>query len=160
MGRPTKCTPEVTAQIARYVRGGMGREAAARLAGVGPSTFYRWMVDGEAEEEGIYREFRETILNAEARLQRQATLVLKRQMRSSNQGIAQRAAMYVLTNRFPREFSARHQVEATGRDGGPVAVEVSGSVEVRPVFTDEQLAAMSAEQLEAALGVLLKARGA
>lgn len=59
------------------------------------------------------------------------------------------AARFILPHRYPKEFSTRAEVQATGPDGGPV--QVQAEVAVRPLFSDEQLAAMTPEQLQAAL---------
>jgi hypothetical protein len=66
MGRPSKCTPEVTAAIADRIRAGNFPDVAARCEGVGKSTFYAWMQRGEAEDEGPYRDFVESVTRAEA----------------------------------------------------------------------------------------------
>ena len=43
--------------------------------------------------------------------------------------------------------------EVTGKDAGPVRVQAE--VAVRPLFSDEQLAAMTPEQLQAAIGAMV-----
>lgn len=46
-GRPSKLTPRLRDQIVGYVRVGNFASVAARAAGIGESTFYRWMERGE-----------------------------------------------------------------------------------------------------------------
>ena len=47
MARPTKLSPQVQDTILGLIRKGLNPERAAHAAGVAPSTFYRWMRDGE-----------------------------------------------------------------------------------------------------------------
>lgn len=65
MGRPTKCTPEVTGKVADAIRDGLYAESAATLAGIGERTYYSWMKRGEAGDEP-YVQFRLAVKKAEA----------------------------------------------------------------------------------------------
>lgn len=47
-GRPSKFTAEAALAIVADVAGGRSRDEAARAAGVGPSTLYRWLQRGRA----------------------------------------------------------------------------------------------------------------
>jgi DNA invertase Pin-like site-specific DNA recombinase len=66
MARPTKLTPPVAERIVKAFRAGNYAEAAARSAGIGASTYYRWLERGEAEEVGIPRDLLEEVRRAEA----------------------------------------------------------------------------------------------
>ncbi len=46
MGRKTKLTPELEAEIVGNVRKGLSNKAACRMAGIGETTFYRWLQCG------------------------------------------------------------------------------------------------------------------
>jgi len=59
MAGPTKLTPERSERILRAMRAGNYLEAAARSAGVHPSTVYRWLERGERDADGPYRDFSE-----------------------------------------------------------------------------------------------------
>lgn len=48
-GRPTKCSPEITARVCSYVRQGNYVEIAAAAAGVNKSTLYDWLKRGARE---------------------------------------------------------------------------------------------------------------
>lgn len=50
MGRPTKLTPDIAQLIVTMIEGGVPRDHAARAAGIVPSTLYRWLAIGEAED--------------------------------------------------------------------------------------------------------------
>lgn len=162
-GRQTKLTPAVQKRIVTMIRKGTPRGRAAELAGVHQATFFRWMAEGDREEEGIHREFREAVLRAEAELiERACAAVVDAFEQDEDTGafrydIKERiaAARFILPHRFPQDFSTRQEVRQTGHDGGPVKVEAK----VQPVFTDAQLAAMSPEQLEAALAGLALPEG-
>jgi transposase len=68
-GRPSKLTPEVQAKVCAAIRKGVHLETAAAAAGIGRATIYRWIEQGEAEESGPYREFRDSVRKAEADLE-------------------------------------------------------------------------------------------
>ena len=69
MARPTKLTEETIQKIIRGVVMGLPYKAAAQVADVGESTFYRWKQRGEEQESGQYREFREALKKAEGQAQ-------------------------------------------------------------------------------------------
>ena len=66
MGRPSKLTPERQARLVEAIASGHYYETACRLAGIHYANFRQWMIKGEAEESGKYREFYEAITHAEA----------------------------------------------------------------------------------------------
>jgi hypothetical protein len=150
-GRPSKCTPAVTQAIAGHVRRGMPRERAAIRAGVSPTTFYRWMQDGEMQTRGPYREFREAVQGAEAELlERLVGAVVDTALDANtpaDPGTRLRAQTYMLSNRFPGEFTTRQEVRHEGKDGG--AIQVSADVKVAPIITADVAAGLDPEQLAA-----------
>ena len=66
MARPSKLTPETQAIIAESIRAGAFNWVAAQSAGVAPTTFYRWMAEGEQAESGPSRAFHDTVCEAHA----------------------------------------------------------------------------------------------
>ena len=42
VGRKTKLTPDLEAEIVGNVRKGLSNKVACRMAGIGETTFYRW----------------------------------------------------------------------------------------------------------------------
>jgi transposase len=68
VSRPSKLTPAVQQRIVTLIREGNYRETAVQAAGVGLTTFYRWMEIGETDAEdgrhSPYREFREAVQKA------------------------------------------------------------------------------------------------
>jgi hypothetical protein len=61
IGRPSKLTPEVEARLLQALSVGAFRKTAAAYAGIGRSTLYRWVEQGEADiEAGIKSDLRKS----------------------------------------------------------------------------------------------------
>jgi len=161
-GRPTKCNAAVAEQIATAIEKGCGRIAAAALAGVDDTTFCRWMVRGEqpGAENEVYRAFRRSVCSAEHRLEQKAAQTITDLFDPLSPDRAEpavrlNAAKFILTHGVLARSTKR---EVSGPEGGPV--QVKAEVAVRPLFSDEQLASMTPEQLAAALGSVAGRGGA
>lgn len=64
-GRPTKCTEATTERICGFVRQGVPDAVAARLCGIGVSTFEEWKRKGrKAKSDTRYRRFLESLTRA------------------------------------------------------------------------------------------------
>jgi hypothetical protein len=137
-GRPTALTPEVTARLVAAIAGGSFLAPACRYAGVGYSTFRAWMVRGERQLSGKYRELREAVLSAEARVELKAVARWQEAI-----GQDWRAAMLFLERRYPKRWARRDTTkhQHTGPGGDPLRVTVT---------VDEILAAARAAEAEAA----------
>lgn len=72
MSRETRLTTDIQKKIVAAVKQGNYFCTAFTAAGISKATFYRWMQQGEAEEEGIYRDFRDSIKKAEGESERAA----------------------------------------------------------------------------------------
>lgn len=66
MGRPTKLTPEASAQIIKALNAGATRMDAAASAGVHYTSFLNWMKRGESSRKGDYFEFFNLVTASEA----------------------------------------------------------------------------------------------
>ena len=101
MGRPSKLTPELSNRIVKAIQAGNYAQVAARHAGIGESTFYRWLQQGQADAEAnrktSFRDFWEAVKRAETTAEIQAVGILQRAMRNNWQ-----AAMTYLERRYPR----------------------------------------------------------
>lgn len=106
MSRPTKLTPQLQDKIVQAVKAGNYAQIAAQYAGIGTTTFFRWMQQGAEEEKGIYREFREAIKVAEAEAEVRAVAIIQRQMPESWQ-----AAMTYLERKHPDRWKRRDELD-------------------------------------------------
>ena len=109
-GRRSKLTAEVQEKIVRVIRAGNYAYIAAEYAGIGQSTFYRWMEQGEAQTAGPYREFREAVKAAEREAEIRAVATVQQHMGKNWQ-----AAMTYLERKFPQRWGRRLDVTTEGR---------------------------------------------
>jgi hypothetical protein len=119
MGRPSKLTPEVHAHIVKAIKIGNYAQVAARSAGIGETTFYRWLEQGEAEEAGIYRDFWEAVKEAEAASEMTAVQHILNAMEGSWQ-----AAMTYLERRYSDRWKRRDRQEISNTPNEPYKVLV------------------------------------
>jgi transposase len=118
MGRPTKLTPEVREQVVELVRQLNYAETAAGCAGIGKSTYYRWMKRGEDEESGPYREFKDAVRLAEAEAEMKA-LAMVRDAAPRDW----RAATWFLERRFPHRWGRRERRDMKVA-GQPIPIQI------------------------------------
>jgi transposase len=137
MARPTKLTPQVKERVVAAVRAGSYAEAAARSAGIGESTYYRWLQRGEEETEGIYREFRDVVRQAEAEAEVHPVAIVRRAMTDGDW----RAAIAFLERRYPARWHRQQATELTGAHGGPIRSETATRVDLTKL-TDDDLKAL------------------
>ena len=77
-GRRTKLSPEVHQQIVAFIRAGAYDWVAAEAAGIGTSTYYRWMERGEASAAEPYRSFWSAVRQARAQARVAAEIEVRR----------------------------------------------------------------------------------
>lgn len=126
MGRPTKLTPEVQDRIIQALKAGNYVETAVEYAGIGKTTFYRWMEQGAKASRGIYREFRDAVMRARAEAEARNVAIIQQAAPDD-----WRAAAWWLERAFPDRWGARQKLEHSGPDGAPIAAEVRVTL-VRP----------------------------
>lgn len=154
IGRPSKCTPTLMAAIASRIRKGMGREAAARQAGIGVATFHEWMARGRAGDRP-YAEFVRRIEGASDELQGEVSDALTDALRDVDRpDLRARVAMWLAERLWPETYGRRQETRLTGHDGG--AVEVKAQVAVAPLITADVAAGLEPEQLAALARELLQ----
>jgi hypothetical protein len=112
-GRPTKLTPELVAKICALIRAGNYPEISARASGIGATTYYRWMAEGErlARENltGPEREFWESVEDAEAEGETQLVLLVRKHAIRT-----EKAALEALGRRFPKRWGKKEHAEVGG----------------------------------------------
>lgn len=128
-GRPTRLTPDVHAALVEALTTGCYRETAARAAGIGVSTLYRWLEQGEADIEHDkatpHRELREALEKAEADAEQTALKIIRAAAPKNWQ-----AAAWMLERKNPDRWGRRDAMK----------VEHSGSVKTDlSKLTDSQL---------------------
>lgn len=107
MGRKTKLTPDVQKEIGQNIILGMPIKFAAEAAGIGETTFYRWMQSGEKAKRGKFREFWEYIKECQAKA---VQLHVKLITRAANEGSWQ-ASAWILERRHPNEFGRKDRID-------------------------------------------------
>lgn len=131
-GRPTDCTPEVTAAVCEQLREGLSISSACAAAGIDRSTYHRWIARGD--EGPPFSDFRAETTRA----RHDGNRVLERTIRSAALD-DWRAAAWMLERKAPEDWSKR--TEISGPDGGPVQVhDVTAAI-------DAELARRSAADL-------------
>lgn len=143
LGRPTKLTVPVQERIVADLRAGLYMETAAARAGVGISSLYRWLAQGQNEDAPAeLREFWEAVTRAraEAEARMVATVQkaamggteIRRTRRTLRDGTVEEDVSYAppdgkvaldfLSRAFPARWAPRRaiDVELSGPDGGPV----------------------------------------
>jgi transposase len=132
MARPTKLTEAVQDKIVQAIRAGNYAEAAGRVAGISPSTYYRWLERGEREEQGPYRDFHDAVRKAEAEAEVHAVAILRRAMPED-----WRAALAYLERRHPQRWRRHEARELTGKDGGPIRTEHAPTLDLTTLSEEE-----------------------
>lgn len=107
MARKTKLTPDVQKEIGQNIILGMPIKFAAEAAGIGETTFYRWMQSGEKAKRGKFREFWEYIKECQAKA---VQLHVKLITRAANEGSWQ-ASAWILERRHPNEFGRKDRID-------------------------------------------------
>lgn len=128
--RPKLLDPDRQKNLIAAIRAGATHEAAAAHAGIGSTTFYRWMDRGRTEDERIlngekplpeeapYREIWESVQKAQADAEIRNIAVIQN---AASTGTWQAAAWW-LERRMPSKYARR--VEVAGTDQ-PVRLTVS-----------------------------------
>lgn len=108
----TKLTPELTNRILDLLSQGHFVECICPAVGIGTSTFYRWLEQGEKQKKGIFRDFREAVKHTKAVTE---VVIIDRIQKSDDW----RAAAWLAERLYPERWG-RKRIEISGPDGGPV----------------------------------------
>lgn len=111
MGRPTKLTPELAAQITKYVRAGAYIETAAAACGLSKDTFYEWLKRGNKEKTGPFAEFTDAINKAMAASEIGDLVRIGVASKKSWQ-----AAAWRLERRFPQKYALGRRLPGDDED--------------------------------------------
>jgi transposase len=106
IGRPSKLTPEVEARLLQALGTAAFKKTAAPYAGIGRSTLYRWLEQGEADiEAGINSDLRKFVERAN-KAEAEAELRLLAEItgaKSKNW----RSAAWILERKHPNQWGRR-----------------------------------------------------
>ncbi|MEN0066165.1 MAG: hypothetical protein AAGA48_28750 [Myxococcota bacterium] len=160
-GRKSKLTAALRRKFCAALEQGATYKAACGFVGIDYSTFRRWMVKGEASESGIQREFRDAVLAAESAGENVYVSVVHNiavglpaaGANADDDASAPKAtdSLKAASWMLERRYGWTQRTEVTGKDGAPLQVEAKTEVITRPMFADEQIEAMTPEQLQAAI---------
>ena len=115
---PTKFTPDRVKIILWALDQGNYRVTAAHLAGVTYPTFRNWMEKGEIEEVGPFRQFHDSVIQAEAKSESQLLHLVHVQVPTD-----WKAGMEILKRRHSDRWGKESR-EITGASGGPIQIKV------------------------------------
>ena len=106
MGRPSKLTPETQSKLIQAIRGGSFLVVACEFAGVSYKVFRDWMIRGETEGKGQFREFRNAVIKAESEVEVRLTASWQKATADD-----WRAAAEFLSRRFPDRWSSTQKLQ-------------------------------------------------
>jgi hypothetical protein len=138
-------TPELQERVLQAIRAGNTREATANYAGIGRTTLFRWLEQGEASTSGQYRDFWNAVKKAEAdcevrnvgiiQMACQGGQVLERKTVTKADGAVEvsekysraewTAAAWWLERRRPDDWGRKDRHEITGKGGEPLKLYVN-----------------------------------
>lgn len=113
VGRPTTFTPELGAEIVKFIRAGNYLETAARSHGVGKTTLYGWLARGRKGEEP-FAEFADAVERAAGDAESMHVALISK---ASQKGAWQASAWW-LERRFPKRFGRK--LELSGDADAPI----------------------------------------
>lgn len=120
VGRPSKIVdPAVRETLRGAIALGASINQAASAAGIDASTFRRWRIRAEAEEEPYQTFFGELLMERDVATVRKLQIIDK----AAQAGTWQAAAWWLERN-FPDEYGQRTRHEVTGKDGTDLTVRL------------------------------------
>lgn len=130
-----KLTPALQAELVKVLAIGNYVETACRYVGLKPATFWDWMKKGQDEGSGVYWEFREAMLRAEAQAEVAAIASVRRHFDRDP-----RAALEFLARKYPTKWGRNSSVEVNIHSQAGVARDQGPSPdEALDVLTPEQV---------------------
>jgi hypothetical protein len=135
-GRPAKLNAEVVGRFLMVIRAGNYRETAARLAGIGPATMYRWLHDPRPE----YAAFRMALDMCEAEVEVEVIGNLVRLSRTST-----RAAAFILSRRWPERWRELKRPLREAPDDQSTTPPAPEYIAPRKFLTSELVASLRAQ---------------
>lgn len=129
-GRPTKLTPELTEKIRQVISSGSPIDVAARYVGIDRVTFYAWLKRGHEQKRGIFRDFLNTLEEAQAAADVWDHANIKAQSKKDA-----RLSISHLKMRNPDRYESKQKHEHSGPDGKPIPVHNTSEAALLSLFT-------------------------
>lgn len=136
MSRPSKLTDETKRKLVLALRAGNDQKVAAQLAGIGETTFYRWLELGEQPDaKKEYREFRELVQRTLAEAEIDA---IARIQQAASNGRWQAAAWW-LERKYPERWGRNDKIRAeiSGPNGEPIQIDIEEAKKAILEFINE-----------------------
>ena len=127
-----KLTYDLVEQIVELKRDGLCDADIIAALGIHPSTFYRWLKDGEDAKTGVKRALYEEIKKAEALYKKSLLTTIKSAAESRAQYWT--AAAWLLERKYPMEYGKMER-KADEADNAPVQLVLDFTIE--PVADDD-----------------------
>ena len=121
-GRPTDCTPAVTARMADALAKGRCVRAACRLSGISHTSHYEWIKRAEAGDGPPFADYAAATRKAEAIGEDRHLGNIEAAAGTDAEPGDWRASAWLLERRHPEDYG-KQRMEISGPDGGPVQVQ-------------------------------------
>jgi hypothetical protein len=102
MGRPTKLTKEVQAELVKMLRAGSYVETACACIGIDKRSFYDWCKKGHAEKKGKHRDFLNAVREATGKAQLEASTEMRLFAKKNWKALA-----WFMSRRWPDQWAQR-----------------------------------------------------
>lgn len=120
-GRPSKLTPEMQAELVKFLGAGNFRTTSCAAAGVAYQTFLAWVMKGKVARSGKYRELYLAVTKAEANTE---VLNSARVLKAAEKD-PKHAKWWLTHGPASRRWAPNkpQKVELSGKDGGPIEID-------------------------------------
>ncbi|MGP4063079.1 hypothetical protein [Halobacillus sp. H74] len=117
MGRKTKLTEQLINKAERLIKAGNYNMVVCEYLNIHPSTWYKWMQEGEKAKSGRKKEFFDRVKKAEAEAEVRLITDLQKIASDNNswQGIA-----WMLERKYPERWGKKDKVSADLNHSGQV----------------------------------------
>lgn len=139
-GRKTKLTPALIKDAAKLLKGGNYVSTVCEFLGIGETTWYRWMKEGEVAKSGLKREFWESIKKAEAEAEIRLITDLQKIAEADQKW---QALAWMLERKYPDRWGRKDKVSADVQHSGEVVDrhEHKVSIEQKVIRTEQKYGA-------------------
>lgn len=130
--RKTKLTRQIVDQAVELKRDGLVDADIIAALGVHPSTFYRWLKDGEEAKSGLKRALCDELKKAESEYKRTLLTTIKSAAESRAQFWT--AAAWLLERKYPMEYG---KMERKADDAKDAPVQLTLGLVIEPMADDD-----------------------